>query len=922
VENQISILSSNVRGIVNNWEAINKIDWSNYDFLAFNEIWAIKEFETLKVDGYDIKNVKTRQNSRGGGVIIFGKSSYVAHIVETPFIEGTFESVGIKVGNLVILNIYRPPSGNKEVFIDELGNLLDSLGRQDILLTGDFNINFLESDNRLKDICNQYGISEKIREVTRIASGTCLDNFITNLSGTFSVTNICIADHQAIKAKIKLAYKLKKLKISHTYRVMKEINWLMFKNGVHNMTPIGNTVEERWENTSAQIRQIVVDSFPMKTSKAEYKFSMSQGLLKSRDRKNKLLRDYKKGKIRKEVYINYNKLYRKLIQVEQDKNFKSKMQDAGNCGKKKWKVLKRELLIEKEHRKIVELTINGCKVADGQQIADNFKNHFKTCASKLADNLPPSQDTSYVMADGENWSFDTVSEADIVKIIKTLKNKNSCGPDLLSNRMLKAEKFAFARILKPLINESIVKGVFPDCLKTATVIPIFKKGNTDDLNNYRPISLLPVMSKVFEKVLNNQLTSIIENGFIDDNQFGFRKAHSTEDALVKFADMVQKELAASKHVVSVFVDVSKAFDSCDHGILITKIKKTGLDATGIRLISSYLKDRKQSIFVNGIDGGSFEINLGVGQGTILGPTFFKIYIMDLHLHTNLFTIKFADDSTFLGSGTSRDAVENLVNSELEKISAWFSSNRLTLHPNKSKFLVHSRDKLIDIKINNVHLQRSGYGLQEESVKLLGVEIDENLDWQRQIQAITKKIGKGNYILWRYKNKLSLAMKKVIYESFVRCHVLYGIIVWGGATNWHLKPLEKILSKIWSKIGRRKMHTLNRLKEHGILKLEDELHLQESKCLWKWDKNKIPNSLKNIVSERVDNLRGRRFNVSRLWKVGSISARLAARANKSITLIGSCATKKTLTKRVKKSINNNYTFICRQRNCFICGNNRQ
>jgi hypothetical protein len=340
------------------------------------------------------------------------------------------------------------------------------------------------------------------------------------------------------------------------------------------------------------------------------------------------------------------------------------------------------------------------------------------------------------MADGENWSFDTVSEADIVKIIKTLKNKNSCGPDLLSNRMLKAKKFAFARILKPLINESIVKGVFPDCLKTATVIPIFKKGNTDDLNNYRPISLLPVMSKVFEKVLNNQLTSIIENGFIDDNQFGFRKAHSTEDALVKFADMVQKELAASKHVVSVFVDVSKAFDSCDHGILITKIKKTGLDATGIRLISSYLKDRKQSIFVNGIDGGSFEINLGVGQGTILGPTFFKIYIMDLHLHTNLFTIKFADDSTFLGSGTSRDAVENLVNSELEKISAWFSSNRLTLHPNKSKFLVHSRDKLIDIKINNVHLQRSGYGLQEESVKLLGVEIDENLDWQRQIQAIT------------------------------------------------------------------------------------------------------------------------------------------------------------------------------------------
>ena len=118
---------------------------------------------------------------------------------------------------------------------------------------------------------------------------------------------------------------------------------------------------------------------------------------------------------------------------------------------------------------------------------------------------------------------------------------------------------------------------------------------------------------------------------------------------------------------------------------------------------------------------------------------------------------------------------------------------------------------------------------------MGVEIDENLDWHCHIQAIIKKIGKGNYILWRYKNKLSLGMKKVIYESFVRCHLLYGITVWGGASNRQLKPLEKIISKIWSKIGRRKMHTLNRLKEYGMLKLEDELHLQESKCLWKWEK---------------------------------------------------------------------------------------
>ena len=523
------------------------------------------------------------------------------------------------------------------------------------------------------------------------------------------------------------------------------------------------------------------------------------------------------------------------------------------------------------------------------------------------------------MPQGNNWSFNTVAEIDIAKIIGTLKSKNSCGSDLLSNRMIKAERFGFARLLKPLINASILEGSFPDCLKTAIVIPVFKKGNTELMNNYRPISLLPVMSKVFEKVINNQLTNVIENGYIDENQFGFRRAHSTEDALLKFADKVQRELAENKHVVSVFVDVSKAFDSCDHGILITKIKRTGLSEIGIKLIQSYLRDRKQHVIVNGVDGGSFVINIGVGQGTILGPTFFKIYIMDLHLHTKLFSMKFADDSSFIGSGTSRDEVQSLVNNELKKVSDWFVANRLTLHPSKSKFLVHSRDKLIEIRLNDTVLQRSGYGLQEESVKLLGVDIDENLDWKCHVQAVIKKINKGSYLLWRHSRKLSLAMKKTIYESFVRCHILYGLSVWGGATKAVVKPLETVLSKTWAKIGNRRMHTLNRLNKLKILKLEDELAIQESKIIWKWDKKKIATSLNVLLTEKLDNLRNRRFNINRKWKKGSVSLRLATRANTSMKFIEVMKTKKSLVTKIKKNINATYTYDCVNRNCFVCGN---
>jgi hypothetical protein len=384
---------------------------------------------------------------------------------------------------------------------------------------------------------------------------------------------------------------------------------------------------------------------------------MSTGLLKSKDKKNKLLRQYRQGIIPKEVYINYNRVYRKLIKKEQCNLFQQDLNNAGNNGKLKWKAIKSKLLLQSESSKINKIIHNGEEVVQADKIAKTFKEHFETCALKLAEGLPCGQDTSLIMPRGNDWHFTSTTELELVKIIKSLMSKNSSGYDSLSNRMIKKEPYVFAKLLKPLINESIDSGIFPSCLKTANVIPIFKKGDTSNLNNYRPISLLLVLSKVFEKVLNSQLTKIIDNGFIDENQFGFRANHSTEDAVIKFLDQLERDIALGKHVVSIYIDVSKAFDSCDHEILLKKIGRTGLDDTGLKLMASYLRDRKQLIKVDGVDGGYFLINIGVGQGTVLGPTLFKIYIMDLHLYTSLFCMKFADDSSFECSDVSKDAVE-------------------------------------------------------------------------------------------------------------------------------------------------------------------------------------------------------------------------------------------------------------------------
>jgi hypothetical protein len=178
-------------------------------------------------------------------------------------------------------------------------------------------------------------------------------------------------------------------------------------------------------------------------------------------------------------------------------------------------------------------------VTEPEKIAKCFKEHFETCALKLANDVPQAGENVILTEQKPDWGFAPITETQLSKVIESLTPKNSCGFDLLSNRMLKREKNVFVKLLINLVNETIMSGKFPDALKIAKIIPVYKKGDRSNMNNYRPIALLPVLSKVLEKVLNEQITRRLdEYNIIDDNQYGFRNGHSTEDAVVKFMDYI------------------------------------------------------------------------------------------------------------------------------------------------------------------------------------------------------------------------------------------------------------------------------------------------------------------------------------------------------------------------------------------------
>ena len=278
------------------------------------------------------------------------------------------------------------------------------------------------------------------------------------------------------------------------------------------------------------------------------------------------------------------------------------------------------------------------------------------------------------------FEFQPVEIKEVNKIISQLDSKSSSGYDSISNILIKS----IAEIIsKPvIINQCLKINIFPNQLKKAKVVPIFKSGDDTLFTNYRPISLLPSTSKVVERVIFNQLYAYFEtNGLFYGSQYGFRKRHSTEFAALELVDKLLNMMDKGQVPLGIFLDLSKAFDTLDHNILIKKLEFYGVSDGPGKLLESYLSNRKQFVVFDDINSQVLDIKTGVPQGSILGPLLFLIYINDIVKSSNFFKfILFADDTTlFAPINTSNKETANIINMELEKIIVWLKLNKLSLN---------------------------------------------------------------------------------------------------------------------------------------------------------------------------------------------------------------------------------------------------
>ena len=423
--------------------------------------------------------------------------------------------------------------------------------------------------------------------------------------------------------------------------------------------------------------------------------------------------------------------------------------------------------------------------------------------------------------------------------------------------IIKIYKPFFSHWLTKLINLSFITGNFPDVLKLAKVTPIHKKESKLDYLNYRPISLLSVISKIYEKSIYTRVYDYLTiNKLISPKQFGFRSKHSTNHASISITEQIKSLMDDNNVVCGIFIDLEKAFDTVNHKILVDKLNQYGLRGNVNKLIESYLSNRKQYVSIKGFDSNIQDVDCGVPQGSSLGPLLFLIYINDFRLCLdNLDSGHFADDTYLLYGGKKLKTIETIVNTELKNVSKWLRLNKLSLNAGKTEviFFRHTRhllNNILNTNLHNISIKLNGKKLKMvDSVKYLGIHIDKNLSWDSHIQQLTKKLSRANGIISKLRHFAPRNVCLNVYYALFYSQLNYCCTVWGMTSQENLNKLQVLQNKCLRIItfSDFRCHANPLYMDLNILKVRDVIKLNHLKLTYEFHNKILPEDINKLFN---------------------------------------------------------------------------
>ena len=452
---------------------------------------------------------------------------------------------------------------------------------------------------------------------------------------------------------------------------------------------------------------------------------------------------------------------------------------------------------------IADIEIGDIKISSASEMAEAFNCHFANIGHDLARDIP-SADTdtvpeSYLISTNATFSFKSCSPNEVRKLLEKLDTKKSTGLDNLPSRMLKIAAGVLAPSLAFLFNQSISSGIVPTEWKLARVTPIFKKGKRQDVNNYRPISIIPAVAKVFERIIYDQFFKYLnDNDLLVNCQSGFRSLHSTLTSLLEASNSWSVNIDNGLINGVIFIDLKKAFDTIDHKILLRKLASYGIDHRAKKWFDSYLSDRQQKCVVNGELSGARAVTCGVPQGSLIGPLLFLIYINDLpNCLSKALPRMYADDTSISIAASSLPELESALNTELAYLHEWLNVNKLSLNIAKTELmLIGSRRRLSATTTgHSLTVQIKGHEIDRvPHTKSLGVHIDQNLSWSKHVNETAKIVSSGIGALKRLRPFICKDTAILLYRALIEPYFDYCCPVWDGLSYELADKLQKLQNR--------------------------------------------------------------------------------------------------------------------------------
>ena len=443
---------------------------------------------------------------------------------------------------------------------------------------------------------------------------------------------------------------------------------------------------------------------------------------------------------------------------------------------------------------------NDIPISDNKEMSVLFNSHFTSIGNKLAENIPSPEKRfeDYLIRATTSFSIIPPNTETVCKLLRGLDVSKAVGLDQIPNRILKISCDIIGPSLCLIFKRSVESGIFPGEWKVAKVTPVFKKGEKTDVNNYRPISVVPAIAKIFEKIIHDQLYSYLnDNNLLAPCQSGFRSLHSTTTALLEATDTWSLNIDNGLINGIIFIDLKKAFDTINHDILLSKLSGYGLDSRTIDWFRSYLTNRFQRCIVNGALSEPGLVSCGIPQGSNLGTLLFLAYINDLPSCLSAATPRmYADDTSISFTGMSVPEIEVKMNSELANLNEWLRANKLSLNTTKTEvMLICSRQRLAAQARKELSVETENIGIKQVvKAESLGVIIDTTLSWDEQITKMTKKISSCLGVIKRARKFITEDCAIQLYNALIAPHFDYCSEVWGDTYDAHLDRLQKLQNR--------------------------------------------------------------------------------------------------------------------------------